>query len=152
MTTSLDTFAPIAARYLRLNRTALIGIGVFIVAAWLVGVLHLPSQWVAVIMLLLWGGSIVAMMAAHACLKCPSCAASLDRMNGPVCPECGRRSLSEDSFWSWPTCNHCGCILRSGRGRSFRIRYCNHCGSHLHVGVCESHLEVSWSAVLSRRA
>jgi DNA-directed RNA polymerase subunit RPC12/RpoP len=133
MTTSLGTFAPIATRYRRLNRTALIGMGLFIVAAWLVGFLHLRSQWVAVIILPLWGGSMVALILAHSCLKCPDCAVSLDRTNGLVCPECGSRALSDGGLCRPPTCNHCGCTLRNGRGRSYRIRYCNHCGSHLDV-------------------
>jgi DNA-directed RNA polymerase subunit RPC12/RpoP len=133
MTTSLDTFAPIAARYRRLNRTALTGIAVFMVAAPVVTFLHLRSRWVTVIILALWSASIVAMILAHTCLKCPKCAVSLDRTNGPFCPECGSRALSEGRFWSFPACTQCGCTLRNGKGRTFRIRYCNHCGSHLDV-------------------
>jgi len=62
MTTSL--------RYRHPNRTALIVVSVFMVAASLVGLLHLLSRWLSAIILVLWDVSMGAMLMAHTCFKC----------------------------------------------------------------------------------
>lgn len=135
MNSSLETFAPIAARYRQLARRARIGRLVFASCIALAVLIPLKTPlvvgtaivtaWVAAIAML------IAMIMAHSFFRCTTCTGELERAQGPYCTECGNRCLSEGNGCQPRKCGHCGCTLLYSKGRRFKIRYCSHCGSHL---------------------
>jgi predicted RNA-binding Zn-ribbon protein involved in translation (DUF1610 family) len=132
LNSSLESFAPVAARIRRLKKVSRWGVIGYAISAGTVTFFKLPEA-------LYWpvaaAGIVVLVISAQAILsiQCPACRASLNRATGRHCPECGSASLSPDPGLKRRRCSQCERLLAYRKGfRQFKVRYCSECGTHLH--------------------
>jgi len=132
MSSSLESFAPIAQRYRRHEKIAAAAFTLFmlsIAAGFLVSKGFMPV--LMVVALIAWLAALTAMITFPP-LQCTECNEQLGRATGSHCPVCGSQSLSQGSWLRARACTGCGQTLRYGKGgRRFKICYCTHCGAHL---------------------
>lgn len=132
MSSSLESFAPIAQRYRRHRQIAGGGGALFMVAvavSFLVGRGFMPI--LVVVGVMGWLIAVIAVVTAPA-LQCTECDGRISRATGSHCPVCGCQSLSNGSWLHARACASCGQTLSYGKGGArFRICYCTQCGAHL---------------------
>lgn len=132
MSSSLESFAPVAQRYRRHAKIAMSGVAVFMTAAaagLLVSKGFMPV--LAIAGLIGWLIAFTAVVTSPA-LQCTECAGQITRATGSHCPVCGSQPLSKGSWLHVRACSGCGQAMRYGKGgRRFKICYCTHCGAHL---------------------
>jgi len=132
MSSSLESFAPVAQRHRRHGKIATSGIALFMIAvavSFFVGKSYMPV--LAIVGLIGWLIALTAIITSPA-LQCTECDEQITRATGSYCPVCGGQSLSKGSWLHARACSNCGQTLRYGKGgHRFKICYCTHCGAHL---------------------
>jgi predicted RNA-binding Zn-ribbon protein involved in translation (DUF1610 family) len=80
-------------------------------------------------------GLMLVFLAMIACIavflpfpRCPACASEIDEYVRNYCPNCGRESVSPARLLKAQECLACGSVLRVGKGRDYKVRFCTTCG------------------------
>jgi hypothetical protein len=143
MASSLELFAPTAARIRRCNTIAKIASVLFFLSFALLIILVRSSEpyifpFVAAVLAIAVACLVVIGVASFACpaLRCPICQSLFGRATGFYCPMCGARNLSnkEGTIFEFRHCIGCERNLFRGRfGNNYKTRYCTHCGEHMDV-------------------
>lgn len=128
-----ETLKPVLQRYHKRASIAHSFLWGFIVC-WCLGVFWAHHQSKSAYTALLYAGAscfLLAISFAPRLPTCPACKRRSTRPFGAFCPECGSRSLQPETALLCSQCRSCGCDLRRGKSRRYKVHYCTHCGLHL---------------------
>ena len=126
-------FRPLAARYQRHRRTALVwclvGGGFLFLGAFLDYKLNRPVLKWATIPFFGCEAVWFFMMMTMPRLYCPGCSRDMEVPFGDYCPQCGCKDLEAQRGYKPARCGPCGKSMNAGRQvRRYIIRNCTHCG------------------------